>query len=402
MMELLRKNLQASHRVRSVLGGLCERLDVLEERGESYRREINYKHAMTMREMSKDNETLRASMASIRRELYSLRQSRNTLQNSEDGPDRQDMFRLFPRLPPELRIKIWKIASFNEPRVVQLRVDTQEDGGLCSFYCPGNYPPPILHATSESRTEALRYYKRKRVEFCKYYGGFFRDFAPTAQTYFNFDIDILYPIIDDNWTLAFADNWVEVLTKHRTLRQFRRVAIANSVFGDTDDYDEMDLEWSTAVRFLSKPRSKIEEIMVVRDGHLPLETEQQLIPLSDDDEIWTEHAGPYRETVASRMDTISDYLRGFDDSDESDIPVPDDWDGDIRDDGPSDGEESAPIIKGATPAGTRNVASEAGEGADAQQDGQKAQPRKRKPPLKVRYMGLRDPNRLPLPRITLV
>jgi len=75
-----------------------------------------------------------------------------------------DHFKLFSKLPVELRLRIWQFAA--HPRVIEIRSwgDTQRNQ-----YTPIKYtvsphrPPSILHINSESRREALRIYKRVKI-----------------------------------------------------------------------------------------------------------------------------------------------------------------------------------------------------------------------------------------------
>ncbi|RDL39979.1 uncharacterized protein BP5553_04319 [Venustampulla echinocandica] len=61
-------------------------------------------------------------------------------------------FHLFPRLAPELRLKIWREAC--SPRTVTIRYSLEQDRCICA-----SKPPAILHTSHESRTEALKTYK---------------------------------------------------------------------------------------------------------------------------------------------------------------------------------------------------------------------------------------------------
>jgi hypothetical protein len=63
-----------------------------------------------------------------------------------------ETFAPFPRLPHELRIKIWKYAA-NISRNITVTIGRQDQTQI-------NQPPapPILQATKESRNEAMRYY----------------------------------------------------------------------------------------------------------------------------------------------------------------------------------------------------------------------------------------------------
>jgi hypothetical protein len=89
-------------------------------------------------------------------------------------------FERFPKLPPELRIKIWKLVS--EPRIVMVRFDP--DGRKHRHKFAASFPA-ILHACCESRHEGLKMYQR----------AFDSKWALNG-VYFNFKKDTLCP---DSW-----------------------------------------------------------------------------------------------------------------------------------------------------------------------------------------------------------
>ncbi|KAK1238730.1 hypothetical protein MKX07_004306 [Trichoderma sp. CBMAI-0711] len=105
----------------------------------------------------------------------------------KNPPTKADLFRLFARLPAELRLQIWE-ASIPGPRLVSIRC-----GSNMSFVskpspdiphegCTSPAPAPAnLHACAESRVEALKAY---RPMF-----GFFRK---PGHVWFNPDVDIMY------------------------------------------------------------------------------------------------------------------------------------------------------------------------------------------------------------------
>ena len=64
-------------------------------------------------------------------------------------------FERFPKLPPELRIKIWKLVP--EPRIVMVRFD--RDGRKHRHKFAASFPV-ILHACRESGREGLKMYQR--------------------------------------------------------------------------------------------------------------------------------------------------------------------------------------------------------------------------------------------------
>jgi len=75
-------------------------------------------------------------------------------------------FSLFPRLPVEIRLKIWKAASFLIRNVeIRLRLAPRRaiQGAKTNFirsdYISNQPPPAILHTSREARSEGLRYYR---------------------------------------------------------------------------------------------------------------------------------------------------------------------------------------------------------------------------------------------------
>ena len=83
---------------------------------------------------------------------------------------RLDQFTLFPKLPPELRRKIWKEACF-EPRIVEVDISIYPTI-LTALSVDCDYEtqtptPAILHVCSESRQIGLKHYDRifRRASF---------------------------------------------------------------------------------------------------------------------------------------------------------------------------------------------------------------------------------------------
>ena len=84
--------------------------------------------------------------------------------SAQTSPD----FTLFPKLPPELRLKIWRLSIPQEQRVVILELYTYcgtpiiKDGRQQSLYGYETKPTEpvaaILHVSQESRAEALKTY----------------------------------------------------------------------------------------------------------------------------------------------------------------------------------------------------------------------------------------------------
>jgi hypothetical protein len=74
-------------------------------------------------------------------------------------------FHLFPKLPVELRLKIWKL-NMPEARILKISTATRTynsaTGGVtysAKIVKPSCTTPPNLHVNQESRTEALKLYK---------------------------------------------------------------------------------------------------------------------------------------------------------------------------------------------------------------------------------------------------
>jgi hypothetical protein len=64
-------------------------------------------------------------------------------------------FTLFPKLPIELRLKIWKES--HEPRIIELRFTRNWKMCRYDFIIPKF--PAVLHVNKEARLESLKYYK---------------------------------------------------------------------------------------------------------------------------------------------------------------------------------------------------------------------------------------------------
>ncbi|GAW27139.1 putative cyclin-like f-box protein [Rosellinia necatrix] len=102
-------------------------------------------------------------------------------------------FRLFQQLPAELRLQIW-VCTW-EPRTVSLFPSTDDGYDKLSFLRPGskNRLPTSAYVNSESRSEALRYYKR-----C------FANRDKTDFRWFNFRLDTLC-LASNPWALDMLD-----------------------------------------------------------------------------------------------------------------------------------------------------------------------------------------------------
>ncbi|KAI0020581.1 hypothetical protein F4780DRAFT_366516 [Xylariomycetidae sp. FL0641] len=83
-------------------------------------------------------------------------------------------FPLFSLLPAELRLDIWRLSC--HPRTVEVLYDSQSD--RCTTTAT---PPAVLHACHESRSEALRIYRKS-----------FGTQTHEPKIYFCHEMDILY------------------------------------------------------------------------------------------------------------------------------------------------------------------------------------------------------------------
>lgn len=195
------------------------------------------------------------------------------------------------------------MACFNDPNVVKLdAIPSEGYGGLEKFTCSGYRFPSILHANKESRQEAQNWYKLKFLSY-KMYDG---ESEPEKPKYFNFHADILYLVIDSSWEEAFfdADSWCEAVTKFSTVRKFRRVAVSRTNAYTND-------EWERIARYLSKPRSRIEELIIVTNGDDLKETDQQLIAVHGNYPIVVDNddGGQSLTDVATELEANLEILR---------------------------------------------------------------------------------------------
>ncbi|KAE9366566.1 hypothetical protein N431DRAFT_445287 [Stipitochalara longipes BDJ] len=108
-------------------------------------------------------------------------------------------FTCFPKLPIELRFKIWKEVCFQRRNICvsmkTLGSLSQDDRGgqarsaiHLNIYVSRSSHPAILHTSHESRKEGLKYYK---LEFGSSYTGPLFTFSTPAQTYINWQADRL-------------------------------------------------------------------------------------------------------------------------------------------------------------------------------------------------------------------
>ncbi len=111
-------------------------------------------------------------------------------------------FHLFPKLPTEIRLKIWNSIA-QHPRIVAVEflveefIDDLDDEDLGSEepatwmewsprVCPQSRQPPLLQINQEAREEGSRIYEYRRI------------FGSSENYYFNPDVDILYLCANDS------------------------------------------------------------------------------------------------------------------------------------------------------------------------------------------------------------
>ncbi|KAH8586284.1 hypothetical protein B0O99DRAFT_678881 [Bisporella sp. PMI_857] len=127
-------------------------------------------------------------------------------------------FTCFPELPTELRLKIWGFAAchprsiniwssdFGKKIGIPLRANEDDETDFVIWkLCSKTAPPTILSVCSESRTEALKYY---RLEFGTEFK--FADFTFTThpRIYVNFEVDrICFLESFDNETSRSSKNF---------------------------------------------------------------------------------------------------------------------------------------------------------------------------------------------------
>jgi len=101
-------------------------------------------------------------------------------------------FQLFPKLPHELRLKIWSLAA-NKPRAIKLLFLDPET--LPSCHHSNSKVPSVLHASQEARKEGLRYYElcyEKASELDGYLWPRRDGTVFPRGVYVNFAVDLFY------------------------------------------------------------------------------------------------------------------------------------------------------------------------------------------------------------------
>jgi hypothetical protein len=116
----------------------------------------------------------------------------------EDAPKTATELYFFPKLPTEIRIKVWKEASFISTAVLLSIRPSNNDYHIGSY----SKAPPILHTNQESRQEATKHYVcafEREPTVCHTPNPFL-----PAKVYVNFGVD--YLVLDDDkrikWNLV--------------------------------------------------------------------------------------------------------------------------------------------------------------------------------------------------------
>jgi hypothetical protein len=119
----------------------------------------------------------------------------NTKSERQGKGDKLDqVFTLFPKLPPELRDKIWnEHCAQLQPRIVDLWPTTDSTEKKMR-YGTHSQAPTILHISREARSIGLQYYKLLFEEDIQ--RETVRDFETPKKPhiYVNWEHDILFPV----------------------------------------------------------------------------------------------------------------------------------------------------------------------------------------------------------------
>jgi hypothetical protein len=113
-------------------------------------------------------------------------------QSKADKPNQ--VFTLFPKLPPELRNKIWnEHCTQSEPRIIDLW-GTKNSTMEKMRYGTHSKAPPILHTSNESRYIGLKYYKLLFEGEIQGEGVEGVGNPKKPHIYVNWEHDILFPV----------------------------------------------------------------------------------------------------------------------------------------------------------------------------------------------------------------
>ncbi|UKZ81293.1 hypothetical protein TrVFT333_009065 [Trichoderma virens FT-333] len=170
--------------------------------------------------------------------LFNKVPSQSLSQTPSHKPAKQQQlgsFRSFDKLPAELRLKIWALSR-PSPRLVSIQCGSdissisKPNPRSANTGCTSPTPiPASLHASAESRAEALKTY---RPSF-----GFFRG---SGQIFFNFSIDIMYFGPREGFMAADSQfHTCMTLCDPAELASVRRLAISDALFWIGDTYNSL-------------------------------------------------------------------------------------------------------------------------------------------------------------------
>jgi hypothetical protein len=96
-------------------------------------------------------------------------------------------FALFPKLPIDIRIRIWRIFALQPRRVKLFLLPPTETRHLSRLIDGQSKIPAIMHVSKEARAEGLRYYTLCKEDVWP--SDPFKTYLGPNQLYINFDID---------------------------------------------------------------------------------------------------------------------------------------------------------------------------------------------------------------------
>jgi len=140
-----------------------------------------------------------------------MEESNSASSSSSDA--NKPKFTLFPKLPIELRLKIWKESY--EPRIIELRTTKKWRTKRYDFFIPKF--PAVLHVNKEARVESLKDYKMS-----------FKHRQCRRPILFNFSIDTLH--IRDRFSDQYS-YWRDISNTTKILPDREKVQKLSVTFG---------------------------------------------------------------------------------------------------------------------------------------------------------------------------
>ncbi|EPE37081.1 Phospholipase D/nuclease [Glarea lozoyensis ATCC 20868] len=164
-------------------------------------------------------------------------------------------FEVFGRLPPEIRVKIWKEAC-HAPRAVEIMRREEDSEG--SKFPHRNLPPAVLEVNREARNEGLRLYNT-----------FFSSAVyPAYKSYINWNVDYLFlqkePNEDCQAELIPARGYFD----HMAVKKCPRIAIlASDTFWFLTWFLDAKDERGNAPEELVEFRQRLQTLMIIENGN---------------------------------------------------------------------------------------------------------------------------------------